>query len=175
MIKYIFSIALSTLLLLSCPFDEANVEVTVLAHTSINGASKLGNFIKAKEALQKNKKLYEYFEKANNVKLYTPLAQAIESKNTSKIKALLDKSLVLEIKELLGKAEKSFTKYQKVRLLLIKTKRHLKALTREKIAMKYMKKIFKSIGNPGLMGVGKKKPNKNMFRINVKKLMKVIQ
>ena len=79
--------------------------------------------------------------------------------------------MVLEIKELLGQVDENFDKYQKSRLLLIKAKKHLKALTKEKEPMKYMKKILKSIGNPGLMGVGKREPNKEQFLENKKLLL----
>lgn len=162
---------LTTLLLWSCPFDEAGVEVTILAHKTIYNAAKSGDFDKTYKAIEKEKKLYEYFEKADKKPLYLPLLKAAEEKNEAKVKSLLDYSLELEIKELLGEVEKNFSKYQKSRLLLIKAKKHLKALTKNKKAMKYMKNILKSIGNPGLMGVGKREPDKELFIENKKLLL----
>jgi hypothetical protein len=73
---------------------------------------------------------------------------------------------VLEIKELLEQVNQNFDKYQKSRLLVIKAKKHLKALTKDPKPMRYMKKILKSLGNPCLMGVGKKAPNKALFLKN---------
>ncbi len=175
MIKYIITILFSTLLLLSCPFDEANVEVTILAHKSISKAVKSEDFEKALKEVEKNKELYEYFKEENGTNLYQPLIDAITAKNSTKIKTILDRSLVLEIKELLGQVEENFNKYQKSRLLLIKTKKHLKALTKEKEPMRIMKKILKSIGNPGLMGVGKKEADKEKFLENKKLLMGLIE
>lgn len=159
----------------ACPFDEADVEVTVLAHTAIYKAAKSGNFEKASKEIIKNKELYEYFEKEFNDKLYNPLLNASKQEDTSKIKQLLDHSLVLEIKELLGQVDKSFDKYQKSRLLLIKAKKHLKALTSDKKPMKVMKKILKSLGNPGLMGMGKREANKEMFNKNKSILLGIIK
>ncbi len=163
MIKIIFSILLTTLTLWSCPFDEAGVEVTIVAHKTIYSAAKSGNFEKAYKAIEKEKKLYKYFEKTDKKPLYQALLDASLAKNFTKLKALLDHSLVLEIKELLGQVEENFTKYQKSRLLLIKAKKHLKVLTKDEQAMKSMKNILKSIGNPGLMGMGKREANKVQF------------
>ena len=166
MLRAIITFLLITFTAWSCPFDEADVEVTIVAHSDILKASDSGDFEKATEEIRKQKKLYEYFEKVDNKPLYQPLLNASRDKNTAKIKQLLDHSLILEIKELLGKVEENFDKYQKSRLLLIKTKKHLKALTKDKKAMKYMKNILKSIGNPGLMGMGKKPSNKKQFLEN---------
>ena len=41
--------------------------------------------------------------------------------------------------------------------------------------MKAMKKILKSIGNPGLMGMGKREPDKEMFEENRKLLLGMIE
>jgi hypothetical protein len=88
-----------------------------------------------------------YFEKSTDIALYKELLNATKTKKKEKVTQLLSLSLLLEIKELLTQVNENFYKYQKARLLLIKTKKHLKALT---------KKILKSIGNSGMMGVGGK-------------------
>ncbi len=174
MIKYITTILFSTLMLLSCPFDEANVEVTILAHKSISKAIQSKDFEKVLKELEHNKELYEYFKEEDGSNLYQPLVSAAKAKDSAKVKTLLDRSLVLEIKELLDQVEKNFDKYQKSRLLLIKAKKHLKALTKKKKPMTYMKKILKSIGNPGLMGVGKREPDKTQFLENKQLLLREI-
>lgn len=171
MIKYITTMLFSTLLLLSCPFDEANVEVTIVAYKNISKAVKSEDFEKVLKEVQSNKKLYEYFKEEDGTNLYQPLIDATKAKDSNKIQSLIKHSLVLEIKELLGQVDENFDKYQKSRLLLIKAKKHLKALTKDKEPMKYMKKILKSIGNPGLMGVGKREPNKEQFLENKKLLL----
>ena len=174
MIKIIFSILLTTLTLWSCPFDEAGVEVTIVAPKTIYSAAKSGNFEKAYKAIEKEKKLYKYFEKTDKKPLYQALLDASLAKDSTKIKALLDHSLVLEIKELLGQVEENFSKYQKSRLLLIKAKKHLKVLTKDRQAMKIMKTILKSIGNPGLMGVGQRDADKAVFIKNKEYLLNYI-
>jgi len=174
MVKFIFGMMMTTLMLSSCPFDEAKVEVTIEAQKSIMTAIKSDDFEKAKEETIKNKELYTYFEKVDNKPLYQPLLDASKAKDAQKIETLLNHSLVLEIKELLGQVEENFGQYQKTRLLLIKAKKHLKALTKDKEPMKYMKKILKSIGNPGLMGVGKREANKAQFLENKELLLKNI-
>lgn len=159
----------------SCPFDEASIDVTIMAHDTILDAAQSGNFEKAGKEITKQKELYEYFEKADKKPLYMPLLNASKQKDATKIKQLLDHSLVLEIKELLDQVDENFDKYQKSRLLLIKAKKHLKALTKKREPMKVMKKILKSIGNPGLMGMGKKEADKKMFEENKKRLLEMIE
>ena len=70
---------------------------------------------------------------------------------------------MLEIAELLGQVEEIFGKYQKSRLRLIKANKHLKALTSEEEPLRLMNNILESIGNPGLMGMGEKEPDKVLF------------
>lgn len=165
---------LLSLSLWACPFDEAKVEVTIVAHDTIYKDASQGDFQKATEAIQKNETLYRYFDKTSKTALYENLLSASKTKNLKQLKILLDNSLKLEIKELLDKVDANFDSYQTSKLLLIKAKKHLKALTKDRKAMKYMHKILKSIGNPGLMGVGIKKPNKKAFYEYRDKLLKLI-
>jgi len=166
---------LTPLYLLACPFDEANIEVTIIAHMKINEALKEDDFNKAKEAIQSNEELYRYFGTLKKEPIYQPLLAASAQKATQKIDQILAHVLYLEIEELLGKVETSFSDYQKSRLLIIKAKKHLLTLTKDKKAMKHMKKILASIGNPGLMGVGYKKANKESFLEHQKALLAYIK
>ena len=155
----------------ACPFDEANVEVTVLAKDEIYKAVKAGNYAMATAAIKKNKKLYDWFGHG----IYQKLLTASTAKDGSEVKKLLDKTLYLEVKELLGQVDKDFSNYQKSRLKLIKAKKHLKALTTDKKPMSVMKKILKTLGNPGLMGVGKRNPDKAGFLNYSKQLLAMIR
>lgn len=160
MFKKIILLILLALPLLSCPFDEdSNNAVTIDAYKSILKSAKKGDFEKAKEEIVKQKELYEYFGKP----LYASLLQGAEDKNSTLIKNMLDKSMVLEIKELLDKTEENFYKYKTARLLLIKAKKHLKVLTKDQKVHKLMRQLLKSLGNPGLMGMGKKDSDKEGF------------
>jgi hypothetical protein len=163
MFKYLLAIMLFNLYVWACPFDEAEIEVTIVAHKEIYSAALQGDFQKATEAIRQNEKLYLYFEQMSKSPLYENLLTASESKDVPQLKKLLDYSLELEIQELLEEVDANFTSYQKSKLLLIKAKKHLIALTKDKQARKYINKILRSIGNPGLMGVGKKEPNKKAF------------
>ena len=163
MFKTIITFLLFTFTVWSCPFDEAGIEVTIVAYNDISKAVKSEDFEKVSSEITKQKELYEYFEKADKKPLYVPLLNASKQKDAVKVKKLLDHSLVLEIKELLNQVEDNFDKYQNSRLLLIKAKKHLKVLTKDKKATKMMKVILKSIGNPGLMGMGKRDADKVLF------------
>ena len=175
MFHKIILILLTSTVLFACPFDEENKEVTIEAHKAITNALKQDNFSKVKEEIVNNKILYEYFSKESGEPIYTSLVTKAENKDILAVRKLLDRSLVLEIKELLVKVENDFDAYMKSRLLLIKTKKHLKALTKDKQAHVLMKKILKSIGNPGLMGVGKKPSSKEDFFQNRTLLLAHIQ
>ena len=159
MFKKVVLSLLMVLPLLSCPFDEEDSAVTIDAYKAISKEVKSGDFIKAKEEIIKQKELYEYFGKP----LYLSLLKGADDKNSEEIKKMLDSSLVLEIKELLEKVEKDFDSYKKSRLLLIKAKKHLKVLTKDKKSYSLMKGLLKSLGNPGLMGMGKKASDKEGF------------
>ena len=163
MFKILMVLFLSQLALWACPFDEAKVEVTIIAHKTISKALKADDYEKALQEIKKQKELYTYFEKSTDIALYKELLNATQAKEKAKVTELLDLSLVLEIKELLTQVDANFDKYQKARLLLIKTKKHLKALTKKREPIKYMKQLLKSIGNPGMMGVGKRKADKETF------------
>lgn len=158
----------------ACPFDEPGVEVTILAHDTIMSAIESGNYSQASEEIIKQKYLYEYFEESYPKPLYQPMLDASNQKNGDLVKKLLDQSLVLEVHELLGQVEEGFDRYQQSRLRLVKAKKHLKVLTSEAEPMNSMKKILKSIGNPGLMGMGKREPNKALFIEHRDKLYSII-
>jgi len=175
MFKILIALFLVQITIFACPFDEAKVEVTVVAHKAISKALKNDDYEKAIKEIEKQKELYTYFEKSTDIALYKELIDATQAKEDLKVKKLLNLSLVLEIKELLAQAEENFFKYQKARLLLIKTKKHLKALTKKREPMKYMKKILKSIGNPGMMGVGEKDANQEVFKENRLKLLQYFE
>lgn len=167
----IITMSMTTAMLTACPFDEANVEVTVLAKDEIAKAVDAGNYAQATASIKKNKMLYDYFGHG----IYTALLNASSANDGAKINSLLDKTLYLEVKELLGQVDKEFSNYQKSRLKLIKAKKHLKALTRAKEPTSVMKKILKTLGNPGLMGVGKRIPDKVAFSSNSNKLLGMIR
>lgn len=158
----------------ACPFDEAGIEVTIQAYNEIASAVEAGDFKQASEKIVGRKYLYEYFEKNSKEALYQPLLDASNSKNKEGVIKHLDRSLVLEIQELLQQVDEMFDQYQVVRLRLIKAKKHLQALTSDKKPMKIMKKILKSIGNPGLMGIGQRQPDKEEFIANKNSLLQLI-
>lgn len=158
----------------SCPFDEAGIEVTILAHNTISDAIETGNYANVRKEIIELKYLYDYFEESSSKPLYQPLLDASDNKDPQKIKELLNYSLVLEIDELLTQVDGMFGKYQKSRLRLIKANKHLKVLTSEIEPRQLMKKILKSIGNPGLMGMGEVKPSRDTFVENKQLLLDMI-
>ncbi len=163
MFKKIVLVLLLVLPLLSCPFDEEDSTVTIDAYKAIAKEVKSGDFTKATQEIVKQKELYEYFTKESGEPVYSSLLNASDTKNGTEVKKWLDRSMVLEIKELIDKTEKDFDSYKKARLLLVKAKKHLKVLTKDKKSYKLMKKMLKSLGNPGLMGMGKKPNDKEKF------------
>ena len=58
MFKILMVLFLSQLALWACPFDEAKVEVTIVAHKSISKAIKDGDYPKAIQEIEKQKELY---------------------------------------------------------------------------------------------------------------------
>ena len=167
MFKKMILVWILLLPLWSCPFDEEDSAVTIEAYEAIMKEVQQKDFIKAKESISAQKELYEYFSKP----LYAGLLKATEEKDEKTIKTLLDQSMLMEIEELCTMVEKDFESYKKARLTLIKAKKHLKILSKDKQADALMKTMLKSLGNPGLMGMGKKKSDKALFMQSKKSLL----
>lgn len=162
MFKKLLLLSFMVISLLGCPFDEDDNDPTVDAYLSIQVAIEKDDFKEAKVVAIKWKELYQYFEDTYKEPINTKLLSSIGEKDKKQIIFWLNRSMVVEIKELINLAQKSIDKYQKARIYLVKAKKHLditnKLISKKdlKIGKKSLRKLLKSLGNPGMMGIGKK-------------------
>lgn len=167
--------------LLACPFDEDNREPTVDAYAALGDSMAKGDAARSKSLLEANRELFSYFEKAGGEPILTGLEKAVAANNKAGAMHWLGRSVVIETEELLAKVSQKFEHYNEARLLLVKAKKHLELIMermdkkRALQAKKAMREALKSLGNPGVMGVGKRAPDLKLFTkagTEIKKLMR---
>lgn len=164
----------------ACPFDEEQREATVEAYRAVEQALDSGEYARVTAAIEKEQALYRYFEETFKAPLYRSLLEGARVQERETVMRWLQRSLALEIRELLERSEESFDTYQKARLLLIKTKKHLQVLQesmekgRGKAAEAHLKQLLKSLGNPGIMGVGARPADRELFLEHKKGLLALI-
>lgn len=169
MFKKIVLVLLLVLPLFSCPFDEDDNDPTVDSYASIEKAINNDDYKSAMATVVKWKDLYQYFEDTYKEPVNTKLKQSVSQKDKKQTIFWLNRSMVIETKELITKAQESIANYKQARIYLIKAKNHLKVINKKldkKDAIqnkKDLRKLLKTLGNPGMFGVGKKDKDSKMF------------
>lgn len=178
--KIVMTVLALALSLSACPFDEERREATVEAYRAVEKALESGAYARVTRAIETEKVLYLYFEETFKEPLYRSLLEGARAERRETVMRWLKRSLVLEIRELLEQSEGSFGTYQKARLLLVKTKKHLKVLaesmekTRAEEGSFHLKQMLKSLGNPGIMGVGARPADRPLFLQHKNALLELI-
>lgn len=171
MIKRLFLILTISISLFACPFDEDDNDPTVDSYLGIEQAINKNDYAQALAITKKWKELYVYFEDTYNEPINTKLLESIENKDNKKIMYWLNRSMVIEIKELIDLAQKSISNYSEARIKLVKAKNHLKVTNKKlssveaKESKKLLRKLLKTLGNPGMFGVGKKPMSLEKFEL----------
>jgi len=161
--------ALVAVRLMACPFDEENHEPTVDAYVALSESIAKADAVRSKALLETNRELYLYFQNVRGEPILSGLEKAVAANDTERAMHWLGRSVVIETEELLDQAAQKFERYNEARLLLVKAKKHLELIMArmgKKEAMqakKAMRKALKSLGNPGVMGVGKRAPDPKLF------------
>jgi len=129
------------------------------------------NFSEVRIALTTFQDEFKHFEK-NHDDLLVKIQIAIEKKNLSQVENLLDRTIYAVIESRLNKAYGELSSYQVAKVLVMKSKLYLDILSPQlseldkKHALKAMSVILKSIGNPGVFGVGQKLADPETFKKN---------
>jgi len=129
------------------------------------------NFSEVRVALTTFQDELKYFEK-NHDDLLEKFQIAIEQKNGSQIENLLDRTIYAVIERRLTKAYEELSSYQVAKVLVMKSKLYLDILSPQlseldkKNALEAMSAILKSIGNPGVFGVGQTLADPEIFKKN---------
>ena len=127
------------------------------------------------------KKEFSYLLKEHQIDLFTPMQKALATQDTQAIKSILDRALEEEIVRRLDGAEKNLGDYQVAKVLVVKSKLFLDLLlpnfdekmrTQANVAIQG---VLKSIGNPGVFGVGQAPADAKAFKVHRDLLMQTIK
>ncbi|AGH81952.1 hypothetical protein PCNPT3_10070 [Psychromonas sp. CNPT3] len=183
----VLSPLLLSLLLLSGGYAQAYSYAAAGKEPLIDGreiilsALNANDFNAAAQGAAGLKKEFAYLLKEHNIDLFTPMQEALASKDASAIKVVLDKALEEEIVRRLEGAQNNLGDYQVAKVLVVKSKLFLDLLlpnydekTRAQANLA-IQGVLTAIGNPGVFGVGQAPADENAFKVQRDLLMKTIQ
>ena len=122
----------------------------------------------------------DYLKKEHNVDLQSDFDSAIAAKDASKIITLLDTAVYEEIIRRLDGAQANLNDYQIAKVLVVKSKLFLDLIAPKlddesrTQSTKAISGLLKSIGNPGVFGVGQAPADPDMFTSERAKLLQAL-
>ena len=122
-----------------------------------------------------------YLKKEHDVDLIKPFAEALKQQDKQQIEKLIDVALLEEIIRRLQGAKKNLHDYQVAKVLVVKSNLFLNLL-KPKLDTKNREQanvaingLLKSIGNPGVFGVGQAPADEKVFSEFQQKLLSALQ
>lgn len=162
-------------------YASAGKEPTLDAKEAIFKAVNSDDFNSAKTIFLKYEKNYKYLNDEFNSSLFEGLKNAIEEKDKKDIAKWLDISIATEIERRLDGGLKNIKQFNVAKVMLAKANKFYKLLsssldkqTDEKLSIA-IEKCMKSIGNPGLFGVGAKPVNIEEYQKNQASAIKILK
>lgn len=153
-------------------YAAAGKEPTIESREKILKFVNANDFIQAKNEFEKAKDNYAYLSNLHDKNLLNSLETAINNKQSLEINKWLNISLAAEINRRLDGGLKNIEIYNVSKVMLAKANKYYKllepSLTKEqkqKLSLA-IKNCMKSIGNPGLFGVGAKPADLKKFKEN---------
>ncbi|MGF1761974.1 hypothetical protein [Aliivibrio kagoshimensis] len=122
----------------------------------------------------------DYLKKEHNVDLQSAFERAIVAKDANAISALLDTAVYEEIVRRLDGAQGNLNDYQVAKVLVVKSKLFLDLLSPNLSgelrlqSSEAISGLLKSIGNPGVFGVGQAPADPTMFQSERSKLLQAL-
>ncbi len=162
-------------------YASAGKEPTLDAKEAIFKAINSDDFNSAKTIFLKYEKNYQYLNDEFNSSLFEGLKIAIEKKDKTNISKWLDISIASEIQRRLDGGLKNIKQFNISKVMLAKANKFYKILSSrlDEITNKNLnqaiKKCVKSIGNPGLFGVGAKPANIEEYKKNQEIAIKILK
>lgn len=162
-------------------YAAAGKEPTIDAKEAILKAVNDNDFNGAKTVFIKYTKNYQYLNDEFNDKLFDGLKDAIEKKDTVRVSKNLDISIAAEIQRRLDGGLKNIKQFNVAKVMLAKANKFYKLLavrlddvTNKKLNSA-IKECVKSIGNPGLFGVGARPANIEIYKQNQQIAIEILQ
>lgn len=162
-------------------YAAAGKEPTIDAKEAIIKAINANDFAKAKEVLKAHEKNYKYLSETFVSKLYSNLESSINNKDKKQIVKNLEISLGAEVQRRIDGGLKNIKTFNVAKVMLAKADKFYKLLSlsldekTNKELKKAIQSCMRSIGNPGLFGVGAKPANEEEYKKNEKIIINIIQ
>lgn len=162
-------------------YAAAGKEPTLDAKEAILKAINSDDFNIAKTTFLKYEENYKYLNDEFNSTLFEGLKIAIEEKNKNNIAKWLDISIASEIQRRLDGGLKNIKQFNIAKVMLAKANKFYKLLSPsleiqiDKNLSLAIEKCIKSIGNPGLFGVGAKPINIDEYKKNQEIAIKILK
>lgn len=162
-------------------YAAAGKEPTIDAKEEIMKAINKNDFQTAKEVFTKYEKNYKYLNDEFNGSLLLGLKYSIENKNKEEVVKWLNISIASEIQRRLDGGLKNIKNFNVAKVMLAKADKFYKLLSssldiqKDKTLKEAIQKCIKSIGNPGLFGVGSKSANIEEYKKNQKIAVDIIK
>lgn len=162
-------------------YAAAGKEPLIEGREAILVAMQASDFKVVKAELVKLNEELVYLKTEHHVNLITPFEKALEKQDKGQIDKLIDVALLEEIIRRLEGAKANLNDYQVAKVLVVKSKLFLDLLMPKLNAQNSeqanlaINGLLKSIGNPGVFGVGKAPADSVAFSKEKKKLLSALQ
>lgn len=162
-------------------YAAAGKEATIDAKEAMMEAINIDDFSKAKEVFVKYDKNYKYLNDDFISKLYKGLQTSIDKKDKKQVVYHLELSIAAEVQRRIDGGFQNIKTFNISKVMLAKANKFYKLLSvsldkdKDKKLKAAIKNCMGAIGNPGLFGVGAKKPNKEEYSKNQKVIIDIIQ
>ena len=162
-------------------YAAAGKEPLIEGREAMLVAMQTSDFKVVKAELVKLNEELVYLKTEHQVNLITPFEKALEKQDKGQIDKLIDVALLEEIIRRLEGAKTNLNDYQVAKVLVVKSKLFLDLLI-PKLNAKNSEQanlaingLLKSIGNPGVFGVGKTPADSVVFGKEKNKLLSALQ
>ena len=162
-------------------YASAGKEPTIDAKEKILKAINVDDYKSAMDIFKSYEKNYKYLSDDFINKLHNGLKKSIQSKDKNGTMYYLELSLAAEVQRRVDGGYENINTYNVAKVMLAKANKFYKLLSvslkpeLNKKLKSALRSCTKAIGNPGLFGVGSKIANKDMYELNQKIIIEIIQ
>jgi len=150
-------------------YAAAGAEPLLDGREALFSALSAGNWDAAQKAVDALKPEFDYLDTHEEPGIKKAFAEAIAAKDAAKVRAAFVLAASAEIERRINGARDNLKDYQTAKVLVVKAQRFYTAIAGDlppevsKAVSADLKKALDAIGNPGVFGVGAKKPDPAAF------------
>lgn len=150
-------------------YAAAGAEPLLDGREALFSAVSAGNWDAAQKAIDKLKPEFDYLDTHEQPGIKKAFADAIAAKDAAKVKAAFVLAASAEIERRINGARDNLKNYQTAKALIVKAQHFYTAIAGDlppdvsKTVSTNLQKALDALGNPGVFGVGAKKPDPAAF------------